>query len=150
MKINEYEILIVSPFDREYLVAEITRGDDFFAELNQEKGFLEIQLYGNKNTILHVALKEFCDVLNRAKEYLSPSNICSDILKNDGDFKYEEGGNGYFLYYRKTKIATAYISGDQKELDIIYGMNGYLLLPFDSFINVLKKIGEMLSGISLV
>lgn len=150
MMINGYEILIVSPFDREYLVAEITKGEDFFAELNQEKDFLEIQLYGNKDDIFHVILKEFCDVLNRAKEYLSPSNISSDILKYNSDFKSEKYSNGYFIYYKETKIAKAYFSGKQIVLDIIFNNNAYLLLPFDSFLNILKEIDKLLSCIYLL
>lgn len=149
MIVNGYEILIVSPSDREYLVAEITKGEDFFAELNQEKGFLEIQLYGNKNEILHLDLKEFCDVLNKAKEYLSPSNINDNTLKNNAIFKFEKYNNGYSIYYEEIKIGRSYLLENHIELDIMYGINGYLLLPFIFFLNALKYIGKISPRISL-
>jgi hypothetical protein len=74
VKINNYEILISSPYDREYLVAEIWYNNDLVAEINQEKGSFEIEFYFGDNKTLSFSLNEFQEVIEKAKKHLIGSN----------------------------------------------------------------------------
>jgi hypothetical protein len=67
---NDFQIQIASPFDREHLVAEIWYKDDYFAEINQENGYFEIQLYYDDRTHIDLPLDEFIEILNKAKKRL--------------------------------------------------------------------------------
>jgi len=46
---TEFEILITSPSDREYLVAEIWHSNQLILEINQEQGDLCIEFYFKEN-----------------------------------------------------------------------------------------------------
>ena len=46
---SEFRICISSPPDRKNLVAEIFLGDEQWAEINQENGDLEIEIYPKPN-----------------------------------------------------------------------------------------------------
>ena len=142
---NKYEISIVSPFDREYLVAEIAKDDNFYAEINQENGYLEIQIYCNVNEVKHLELQRFCEVLYKTKLYLAPTNIKNIIIKNEFHIKEEvnEDKKWIHLYYRKKKVAICYLLRDSIELNIIVSSKR-LNFPFDSFYNILMRIHERL------
>lgn len=143
---NEYEILIVSPFDRKYLVAEITKGDDFYAEINQENGFLEIQIYCNESGMKHLELQSFCEVLYEAKLHLAPTNIRNILQKDEFHIQKEvnECKAWIQLYYQKDRVATCCKLGNSIELNISVS-NKCLSLPFDSFYNILIGIYEKMS-----
>jgi hypothetical protein len=65
---EEFEILITSPPDREKIVAEVWLRGELIAEVNQELGYLEVQLYTNdKKIILSEIFQKF---LNEAKKKL--------------------------------------------------------------------------------
>lgn len=62
---KSFEILITSPFDREYLVAEIWSNSDLVAEINQETDELEIEFYTNEKITFN--LNAFLEALQNAK-----------------------------------------------------------------------------------
>ena len=70
MKINDYEVLINSPCDREFLVAEIWYNNDLVAEINQEKGEFEIEFYFGDDKVISFPLNEFQEVVEKAKKHL--------------------------------------------------------------------------------
>lgn len=142
MLFKGYEILIVSPSDREYLVAEITKADNFYAEINQEKGFLEIQIYG-ENEPIKLSFRDFCEVLHRAKLYLVPNNIKKHSLKNEFYIRKEMSTDNIDIYYQDSKIAVVHLLEDNAELSIII-QNGFISLPFDSCYDALMKAYKML------
>ena len=64
---EDFTMIIASPFDREELLNEIYYKNTYLAEVNQEKDFLEIVLYcGNLHSI-SLPLNEFQKVLEKAK-----------------------------------------------------------------------------------
>jgi len=65
---SKFKIEISSVSDRENLVAEIWHDDILVAEINQEKGTLEIQLY--KSEKMRLDLDEFLEILRHAKNEL--------------------------------------------------------------------------------
>ncbi len=65
---TEFEILITSPPDREYLVAEIWHSDELIAEINHEQGSLRLEFYFKEKKVFN--LKEFCEALDAARERL--------------------------------------------------------------------------------
>ena len=58
---NNFKILISSPYDREHLVAEIWYEDDFIAEINQEGDCLEIQIYYGDEKTLNLPFEQFIE-----------------------------------------------------------------------------------------
>ena len=62
---NKFNIEIVSVPDRNKLVAEIWHKKDLIAEINQEKDYLEIELYPLQKVTLD--FQEFLRVLEAAK-----------------------------------------------------------------------------------
>jgi hypothetical protein len=45
MKINDFEVLICSPYDKEKLVCEIYYKDELLAEISQETDALLLEIY---------------------------------------------------------------------------------------------------------
>lgn len=136
MELYGYEILIVSPFDREYLVAEITKEPNFFAEINQEKGFLEISIYGNNNMIEIADLNLFCKVLNKAKLKLSDVDLDT---KNMGCFSCQKNESSIAIYYYDTLIAKANLLSNKVNLEIIIP-NQCITFPFNGLYKTFSDI----------
>lgn len=64
---ENFKLQIASPFDREELVSEIWYNNDFLAEINQEKEFLEIVFYSGNQKQITFLLEEFMEILQTAK-----------------------------------------------------------------------------------
>ncbi|GEM_PF-879219 len=64
-------IEIVSPPDKENLVAEIWQDDQMIAEINQEKETLELEFFVNKTGKIKLEFNDFIDTLKKAKKILS-------------------------------------------------------------------------------
>ena len=64
-------IEIVSPPDKENLVAEIWQDDQMIAEINQEKETLELEIYINKTGKIKLEFNNIIDTLKKAKKILS-------------------------------------------------------------------------------
>lgn len=64
---ENFKILIASPFDREELVSEIWYENDFLAEINQENEFLEIVFYHGNQKQITFLFGEFMEILQKAK-----------------------------------------------------------------------------------
>lgn len=72
---KEYEICICSPPDREEMVAEIFFEHIQLAEINQEKGFFEIEFYSRPDgTIWCIDFTLLVNVLKEAEKLLKKSN----------------------------------------------------------------------------
>jgi len=70
--ISNTRICISSPPDRQKLVAEIFFGDEQWAELNQERGDLRLEVYPRRDgRPWSLDFQEVSDALSRAKERLS-------------------------------------------------------------------------------
>lgn len=67
---NDFEILITSPPDRENLVAEIWLEDQMIAEINQENENLELELFTDEKGKLKLNYDGFLETLKKAKEKL--------------------------------------------------------------------------------
>lgn len=67
---NKFRIQIASVPDRENLVAEIWNENLMIAEINDERGELEIEIYPDQSEKLIFDCQEFIDVLERAKNRL--------------------------------------------------------------------------------
>jgi hypothetical protein len=63
---EKYQIEITSVFDKEELVAEIWLEGNMVAEINQDRGFLEIQFYFEKTQVVN--FKSFLEALQEAKK----------------------------------------------------------------------------------
>lgn len=61
-------IEIVSPPDKENLVAEIWQDDQMIAEINQEKETLELEIYINKTGKIKLEFNNFIDTLKKQKD----------------------------------------------------------------------------------
>lgn len=64
-------IEIVSPPDKENLVAEIWQDDQMIAEINQEEETLELEIFINKTGKIKLDFNDFIDTLKKAKKILS-------------------------------------------------------------------------------
>ena len=67
---NNFEILLSSPFDREFLVAEIWFGNEYIAEVNQEESFLKLDIHMNEKGLISLPLDEFLNAIELAKKKL--------------------------------------------------------------------------------
>jgi hypothetical protein len=68
---KKFEIIISSPPDREFLVAEIWDGDKMVAEINQEKEHIEVEIYISKDkNSISLDLDPLLDALIDAKKKL--------------------------------------------------------------------------------
>jgi hypothetical protein len=73
MNLN-FRVCISSPPDREHLVAEIFLGDDQWAEINQENGCLEVEIYPKPNgQPWSLGLEDMLSITETAKEKLLAS-----------------------------------------------------------------------------
>ena len=136
MYINEYEILIASPFDREYLVVEIYH-KLLFAEINQEQEFLEIEIYPISDQKVLVDLNNFIEALDIAKEYLQAKHVHAVPMDNI-TLKRQENNNTYLLLNGNENFAI--ISNNVLELKIQNGSS--LRLPLEVFVKALKNIAK--------
>ncbi|MBD3842883.1 MAG: hypothetical protein IE909_13565 [Campylobacterales bacterium] len=66
---KKLRVEIASPPDREELVAEIWNGNQMIAEINQESGDLELEVYTTENSVLF-DYESFLIALIEAKEKL--------------------------------------------------------------------------------
>ncbi|NEQ42459.1 MAG: hypothetical protein F6K00_02410 [Leptolyngbya sp. SIOISBB] len=67
-------VSISSPPDRDFLVADIMLGTIQIAEINQETGSMEIEIYASPdNSQWKINLDDFLVALNKAKVLLSES-----------------------------------------------------------------------------
>lgn len=132
MYTNEYEVLITSPCDREYLVAEVYH-KLLFAEINQEYGYLEIQIYPTSDQKVILSLRKFVEAIKAAKEYLQAKHVHMNsisniiVLQKEGDKVCLVCGN----------IIFATISNELLEMKI--PQKGFLTLPLDNFLEVLDN-----------
>ena len=94
-------IEIVSPPDKENLVAEIWQDDQMIAEINQEKETLELEIYINKTGKIKLEFNNFIDTLKKAKKILSGDN--QFLVKYDS--------------YKETNVK-AYKDNNTEKLDI--------------------------------
>ena len=67
---NNFEVLISSPFDRKFLVAEIWYNDKYIAEVNQENGSLNLDIYIEEGDCISLPLEDFLDAVELAKKKL--------------------------------------------------------------------------------
>ena len=67
---KKFSVDVVSPSDKEYLVAEIWFDDLMIAEINQENGFFEIEIYSLFGKSIKFSLEELLDILAEAKKKL--------------------------------------------------------------------------------
>lgn len=67
---EKFEIEITSVPDREKLVAEIWIKNELIAEINQENGILELELYCLRKEKLVIPFEEFAKILEIAKSKL--------------------------------------------------------------------------------
>ena len=67
---KKLEVLIASIPDREKVVAEIWNGERMIAEVNQEPGYLALELYTNGNLFVQVDYELFLEALIEAKARL--------------------------------------------------------------------------------
>nr|WP_320059251.1 hypothetical protein [uncultured Bacteroides sp.] len=152
MNINEYEVLIVSPMDREYLVVEISRGNHFFAEINQEHESLEIQVYNPISDLDKFPFEPFYDVLNRAKLHLLEGNVRTfnqmEISPKESYsfniFKKECNSVITRIFYKDEMVAMISFENFHLELCFIYGLKKYLSFPFEPFYSILGMAREEL------
>jgi len=69
---NKFEIILASVPDREDLVAEIWHEGDLIAEVNKEKGYLELEFFSQSlSNKLIFKMDELCDVLIKVKNKLN-------------------------------------------------------------------------------
>ena len=68
---KKFTIEIASPPDRENLVAEIWLDDQMIAELNQENGDLELEIFTYEKGKLKLNYNNFVEALKTAKEKLT-------------------------------------------------------------------------------
>lgn len=132
MHMNEYEILISSPFDREYLVAEICH-KLLFAEINQEHGYLEIQIYPTSNQKIVLSLKKFVEAITAAKKHLQAKHIHVVAVNNITIL--HKDSNKVCLVYENMIFAT--VSANFLEINIPKG--SFLKLPLDKLLEILNS-----------
>lgn len=132
MYINEYEILIASPFDREYLVAEIYH-KLLFAEINQEHGYLEIQIYPTSDQKFIVSLKEFVEAINAAKKHLQAKHVYMTAMNNITTLR--KDSNKVCMLSGNISFGT--ISNNMLEINIQKGNS--LKLPLENFLEILNS-----------
>lgn len=72
MKINDYELLIVSSQEREKVYCEIYYKSKIFGEISQENDKLLLEIYSSSSNkvCLEIPLEEFQDILDVAKKHL--------------------------------------------------------------------------------
>lgn len=129
---NEYEIWIASPSDREYLVAEVYH-KLLFAEINQEHGYLEIQIYPTSDRKIMVSLNDFVEALHAAKEHLQAKHV--HAAAEDRITIRQKDSNEVCLLSENRMFAT--ISNGLLELNIPQG--SLLKLPLDRFVEILSS-----------
>ena len=132
MYINEYEILIASPFDREYLVVEVYH-NLLFAEINQEQDFLEIEIYPTSDNKISIKLKSFIEVIDIAKRHLQAKHV--HVVPMDS-ITLKRKNNDIYLYLNKNEEIAA-ISNNVLELRIQKGNS--LKLPLEKFLEALRS-----------
>ncbi len=132
MFVDNYEIQIASPSDREYLVAEIYH-KQLFVEINQEYGYLEIQLYPNTKNAVRLDLAKFIKVLNIAKTYLQARNI-NVIPLNKLTIKKNNGKTHFFNDNKEF----AFISDGL--IEIYANKKELLKFPLENFLEKLKNV----------
>ena len=67
---QDFEILITSPPDRENLVAEIWLQNQMIAEINQENKTLELEIFVKENGTIKLSYNEFINILKEARKKL--------------------------------------------------------------------------------
>lgn len=67
---KKLEVIIASMPDREKVVAEIWDGEKMIAEVNQEPGYLALELYANGSLFVQVDYELFLEALIEAKASL--------------------------------------------------------------------------------
>lgn len=153
MNVDEYEIVIASPIDREYLVAEISKENDFFAEINLEHEYIEIQIYRGKTDIIKLSFEPFYDALNKAKLHLAAGyEKINNMTESTRDclryFRISETTDdccSVQIFYKKELVSIISCVDSHIELYLIYGSKECLSFPFDPFYFTLGKAKELLS-----
>ena len=136
---NGYEIIVLDEPNRDYLVVEIIKENVFFADINQENGYLELTIYTQSQGKMYISnLKEFCEVLNEAKLYLRATNLNSDVIVKDTCTCEEKNGVIYIKYHER-QIAIVRVFSDKVELEFTQQFEN-IILPFDSLYKTLLKI----------
>ena len=136
---NGYEIIVLDEPNRDYLVVEIIKENVFFADINQENGYLELTIYTQSQGKMYISnLKEFCEVLNEAKLYLRATNLNSDVIVK-GSCTYEEKNGAIYIKYHERPIAIVRVFSDKVELEFTQQFEN-IILPFDSLYKTLLNI----------
>lgn len=82
---KKFGLMIASPFDREKLVCEIWYNNDYLAEINEEKDFLEIVFYYGGPNQMTFSFDKIQEVLQEAKIHLIGDSYIK-TLKSKGSF----------------------------------------------------------------
>ena len=124
--------MIASSYDREKLIAEIYYGDDYLAEINQEKTHPELLLFGTDA----YPLDDFVSMLKES---------CIALTRKTGEMKKNKDFN--IMIDKKEGLVTIYYKGNHlanvfKE-KVWFGKDCY---PIDGFVKILQIARKSLIG----
>ena len=159
---KNFTILITSPFDREKLVAEIWYNKDLLAEINQERGFLEIVFYHGSPEYINLPMDEFMIILQKAEihllgneeQYMKMFQQNKTIIRSTSEAYIEKCRISIVRPLREENSVIAKILYNEKLLAEVKQINGLLEvlffynnsnieLPIESLVYLLQKTKKL-------